>query len=73
MFIINSNVFLQKPTALSAPGYHDRLFEWIHGQIVDESIFPPDTDVDFPKNFKATCKKILSRMFREEFSRTFLV
>ena len=54
----------QKPTALSAPAYHDRLFEWIHGQLMDNSIFPPDTDVDFPKNFKATCKRILARMFR---------
>jgi hypothetical protein len=42
----------------------DRLFEWIQGQIFDEAVFPRDTDVDFPRNFKSTCKKILSRMFR---------
>ena len=79
-FLVDSNsyhhqlkmcLFTQKPTALSAPAYHDRLFEWIYGQIVDESIFPQDKDVDFPKNFKAACKKILARMFREVFGKLF--
>ncbi|XP_059089637.1 MOB kinase activator 3A-like [Tigriopus californicus] len=54
----------KKPTALSAPEYHLRLFQWVEKQIFDESIFPPDTDSDFPKNFKKTCQKILNRMFR---------
>ena len=44
--------------------YHDRLFDWIQEQIFDESLFPRDTDVAFPRTFKSTCKKILSRMFR---------
>ena len=56
--------FFQKPTAVSAPAYHVLLFEWISDQIHDETIFPRDTDTDFPKNFKKTCQKILARMFR---------
>jgi len=39
----------KKPTALSARNYHDRLFEWVESQLHDESIFPADTDTDFPK------------------------
>ena len=38
--------------------------EWIHDQVFDESIFPRDTDTDFPKNFKRTCQKMLARMYR---------
>ena len=54
----------KKPRALSAPDYHEKLFDWIQTQICDESIFPGDTDVEFPKTFKTTCKKIFSRLFR---------
>lgn len=55
---------LQKPTALSAADYYYCLMEWVQNQIRDETIFPADESVEFPKNFQKTCKKILTRMFR---------
>ena len=30
----------------------------------DEQVFPVTYDVEFPKNFKKVCQKILTRMFR---------
>ena len=54
----------QKPTALSAPDYYDHLMEWVQNQIYDETIFPPDDRMEFPKTFPNTCKKILKRMYR---------
>ncbi len=55
---------MQKPTALSARHYHDCLFNWVDSHIHDESVFPTDTDTDFPKNFRRVCQKILARLFR---------
>ena len=58
----NSNNFkFQKPTAVPARTYIELLFEWVDQQIHDESIFPTDCEVEFPKNFKEICMKILSR------------
>ena len=54
----------KKPKALSAPEYHERLFDWVQALISDEAVFPGDTDVEFPKTFRRTCHKILSRLFR---------
>ena len=51
----------QKPTAVPARTYIELLFEWVDQQIHDESIFPTDCEVEFPKNFKEICMKILSR------------
>ena len=38
--------------------------DWIESQINDETIFPITTEVPFPKNFTAVCKKILTRLYR---------
>jgi len=54
----------KKPTALPARTYIELLFEWVDQQIHDENIFPTDCEVEFPKNFKEICMKILSRMYR---------
>ena len=54
----------QKPIHVPAHQYIEFLFEWIADQLHDESIFPTDTRVEFPKDFKKNCKKILSRMYR---------
>ena len=54
----------QKPSHLPARDYITTLFEWIEHQIYDETLFPRDESVEFPKNFKKTCVKILGRMYR---------
>ena len=64
LIFIDSYFVLQRPTHLPAREYVSNLFEWIQDQICDETIFPPDESVEFPKTFKKTCMKILSRMFR---------
>jgi hypothetical protein len=40
------------------------LMEWIESIINDESIFPVQVGTPFPKNFRSTCKKLLSRLYR---------
>eukprot|EP01132_Coremiostelium_polycephalum_P007733 gene7733-9509_t len=52
-----------KPQELSAPKYIDNLTNWINEQIDNPAIFPVD-DGAFPKNFRPTVSKILSRMLR---------
>lgn len=54
----------KKPTHLPARTYIELLFDWVDLQIHDENIFPPDYSVQFPRNFKKTCMKILARMYR---------
>ncbi len=38
--------------------------EWVETIINDESIFPVQVGTPFPKNFRSTCKKLLSRLYR---------
>ena len=40
------------------------LMEWVESIINDESIFPVQVGSPFPKNFRSTCKKLLSRLYR---------
>ncbi|CAF1009154.1 unnamed protein product [Adineta steineri] len=55
----------KKPTSLNAHDYMTLLMEWIETILNDESIFPVQTGIGgFPKNFRSTCKKILSRLYR---------
>ncbi|RNA30917.1 MOB kinase activator 3A [Brachionus plicatilis] len=54
----------KKPTHLSAPKYIALLMEWIEKQINDETVFPVQVGIAFPKNFQSICKKLLSRLFR---------
>jgi len=63
-YLWQDNVQYKKPTALSAPQYVNALFDWVDSQINNEAIFPPSTDVPFPKNFMQLVKNIYKRMFR---------
>ncbi|KAH7722209.1 Mob1/phocein family protein [Aphelenchoides avenae] len=54
----------KKPTRLPAPKYMYLLMDYIETRINDENIFPSNTSVPFPSDFKQTCKKILSRLYR---------
>lgn len=54
----------KKPTRLPAKDYMSLLMDWIERRINDETVFPSNTDVPFPSEFRQTCKKILSRLFR---------
>lgn len=40
------------------------LMEWIEAIINDESMFPVQVGTPFPKTFRSTCKKLLSRLYR---------
>merc|ERR1712166_1123296 len=53
------------PKQLSAPGYVDKLMEWVEKQLNDEKIFPLQLGTPFPKNFGSTVvKTIFKRLFR---------
>lgn len=67
----------KKPTRLPAPQYMQLLMDWIEVRINDENTFPSSTGriheqynshiitaIPFPKDFRQTCKKILTRLFR---------
>lgn len=54
----------KKPTSLSAPDYITLLMEWVESIINDEAIFPVQIGRPFPKSFRSTCKKLLSRLYR---------
>ena len=53
-----------KPIKVSAPEYCDLLMNWIESQINNETLFPTNVDVPFPKNFKDIVKNIFKRLFR---------
>ena len=54
----------KKPTRLPAKEYMALLMDYIEARINDEDIFPSSTNVPFPSDFRQTCKKILSRLYR---------
>ncbi|KAF8375924.1 mob-3, partial [Pristionchus pacificus] len=54
----------KKPTRIPAPDYVFLLMDWIEVRINDDTIFPSCMDLPFPKDFRAICKKILTRLFR---------
>jgi len=54
----------RKPTRLPAKEYMYLLMEWIETRINDETIFPASCNIPFPSDFRSTCKKILSRLYR---------
>jgi MOB kinase activator 1 len=49
---------------VSAPEYVEKLMDWIQGKLDNEEIFPPTTDVAFPRTFQAEIKQIFRRLFR---------
>uniref|UniRef100_A0A914H550 MOB kinase activator-like 3 n=1 Tax=Globodera rostochiensis TaxID=31243 RepID=A0A914H550_GLORO len=63
-YLWQDGVQYKKPTRLPAKDYMHLLMDWIEERINDEKIFPTATDVPFPSDFRQTCKKILSRLFR---------
>ena len=44
--------------------YVDHLMNWVQGMLDDDAIFPSKIGVPFPKNFQATVKSIVRRLFR---------
>jgi MOB kinase activator 1 len=53
-----------KPVELSAPNYIGKLMDWVETQLNDETIFPSQMDVPFPKHFHSVVKDIMKRLFR---------
>lgn len=53
-----------KPTSMPACEYITNTLTWTEELINDESIFPPDPDVPFPKNFRSVVESIYRRLFR---------
>ncbi|KAJ5070562.1 mob kinase activator-like 1 [Anaeramoeba ignava] len=54
----------KKPVQLPAPQYIENLLSWVDKQLSDESLFPSDPTVPFPKNFKT---KIVAPIFKRLF------
>uniref|UniRef100_A0A1I8EBS3 Mob1/phocein family protein n=1 Tax=Wuchereria bancrofti TaxID=6293 RepID=A0A1I8EBS3_WUCBA len=77
-YLWQDGVSYKKPTRLPAPEYIYLLMDWIEIRINNETIFPSNTalrsgynsddsyfaEVPFPRDFRQTCKKILTRLFR---------
>ncbi|CAB3406660.1 unnamed protein product [Caenorhabditis bovis] len=63
-YLWQDGIEYKKPTRLPAPQYMQLLMDWIEIRINDEHIFPSNTSVPFPKDFRQICKKILTRLFR---------
>jgi len=55
---------VKKPIKCSAPKYIDYLTTWVQDQLDDESLFPSKIGAPFPRNFLASAKTILKRLFR---------
>ncbi|KAK2958542.1 putative Maintenance of ploidy protein mob1 [Blattamonas nauphoetae] len=55
---------VKKPVALSAPEYIDELMTWVQDLLDDETMFPSQDGVPFPKSFKDTVKTIYKKLFR---------
>lgn len=53
-----------KPQNLCARDYICKVMEETEETITNEAIFPPDTDVPFPKNFLEIVQKLFRRLFR---------
>lgn len=54
----------KSPTNVPAHTYISLLFQWIDELLDNKSVFPPDPEVPFPKNFKDVVKSIFKRLFR---------
>ena len=55
---------VKKPIKCSAPKYIDYLMTWVQNQLDDESLFPSNIGVPFPKNFMTVIKNMFKRLFR---------
>ena len=54
----------KEPTSLPAPKYMELLLDWVDQKVNDETIFPQNTDVPFPSNFRDTIKVLFKRLHR---------
>lgn len=54
----------KKPTKVSAKDYVNLLLSWVEKQLHDPAVFPPSTNIAFPRTFKVTVAKIFTRLFR---------
>jgi len=59
-----TEIKLKKPIACSAPEYVDYLLSWVQGLLDNESIFPSNTDVPFPRSFISIAKQVFRKLFR---------
>ncbi|EAR84302.1 Mps one binder kinase activator-like protein (macronuclear) [Tetrahymena thermophila SB210] len=55
---------VRTPLKVSASEYIDYLMTWVETQINNESLFPCQIGVPFPKNFLSVIKVIFKRLFR---------
>lgn len=54
----------QKPEDLPAPQYIRRSFDWMREVLDNETIFPTDAEVPFPKNFAKVVSSIFKKVSR---------
>jgi len=54
----------KKPHKCSAPEYIDLLMTWVEDQINDPQVFPVESGIEFPKDFRNVVKTLLKRLFR---------
>ena len=55
---------VKTPLKVSAAEYIEYLMTWVENQLNNESLFPSQIGVTFPKNFTAMVKTIFKRLFR---------
>lgn len=55
---------VRTPLKVPAPEYIDLLMTWVEAQFNNESIFPCQIGVAFPKTFNQIIKTIFKRVFR---------
>lgn len=54
----------KRPTKMPAPEYIEHLMVWVQTNIDNEQMFPSRIGVHFPKNFLATVRQLMKRLFR---------
>jgi len=55
---------IKTPLKVSAAEYIDYLMTWVENQLNNETLFPCEKGVPFPKNFQSVIKVIFKRLFR---------
>ncbi|OHT16821.1 MOB kinase activator 1B [Tritrichomonas foetus] len=63
-YLWQDNNKYKTPTQMPASEYVTTLFAWIDDLLENETVFPSDSAVPFPKNFKDIIKQICKRLFR---------
>jgi len=59
-----SDASTRTPIKCSAHQYVDYVMSWAEDQVNDESIFPVDSEQQYPDNFVALAKSVFKRLFR---------